>query len=159
MNLAGLGIDAVDVPRFRAALDRRPTLTGRLFTDQELAYAGAAKDPTQRLAVRFAAKEAVMKSLGVGMGEVSFTDIEVVRDASSGTPSLRLAGRAASLAAEQLVAGWRLSLTHTDQVAIAVVAAETGVPAGQSAETGVPAGQSAETGVPAVPSEGSCFRS
>lgn len=122
--LSALGVDAVDVPRFRSVLARRPALAGRLFTGRELAYAEEARDPAQRLAARFAAKEAVMKALGIGIGAVSFLDIEVARSEDSGAPSLELSGRAADLAAERRVGGWHLSMTHTDAVAIAVVAAE-----------------------------------
>jgi holo-[acyl-carrier protein] synthase len=114
--MAGLGVDAVDVERFRHSLSRTPGLAERLFTPGELAYAEAKRDPAPSLAARFAAKEAVMKALGVGLGAFGFHDVEVVR-ADSGEPSLVLRGRAAELAGGQL----RLSLTHTAITAIAVV--------------------------------------
>ncbi|MPY95131.1 MAG: 4'-phosphopantetheinyl transferase superfamily protein, partial [Acidimicrobiia bacterium] len=66
--MIGIGLDAVDVPRFRAVLARRPRISQRLFTDAERAYAGRRADPTERLAARFAAKEALLKSLGAGIG-------------------------------------------------------------------------------------------
>ena len=72
---------------------------------------------------RFAAKEAVMKALGVGLGSCELTDIEVVR-AESGQPSVRLSGSAADLAAEHGVTTWHLSLTHTESAAHAIVVAE-----------------------------------
>ncbi|MGE0729693.1 MAG: holo-ACP synthase [Acidimicrobiia bacterium] len=121
--MIGLGIDNVDIERFRRVLERTPGFAGRVFTDAELAYANEARDPTQRLAARFAAKEAVMKVLGVGIGEVRLRDIEVVR-ADSGAPSLRLHGSAAELAEGRSVRRWLLSLTHTDLVASAVAVAE-----------------------------------
>ncbi|MGH9064547.1 MAG: holo-ACP synthase [Acidimicrobiales bacterium] len=118
-----VGIDSVDVPRFRRLLGRRPGLAGRLFTAAETAYAARFTDPAPRLAARFAAKEAAVKALGVGLGAVRFHDLAVDRLAS-GAPVLRVAGRAAELAREQGVGGWALSLTHTDLVAAAVVIAQ-----------------------------------
>jgi len=119
----GLGVDTVDVDRFREVLRRTPGLAQRVFTDAERAYAAEQRDPTERLAVRFAAKEAVMKVLGVGLGGVRMRDIEVVR-AASGAPGLLLHGGAAELAARHGVQRWWLSLTHTRLVATAVAAAE-----------------------------------
>jgi len=119
--VVGIGIDAVEVDRFRRVLGRRPGLADRLFTDGERAGT-AGRDPVPRLAARFAAKEAVMKALGVGLGAFGFHDVEVV-SLPSGAPSLVLSGRAAALAADRGVAGWRVSLTHTDSMAEAVVVA------------------------------------
>jgi holo-[acyl-carrier protein] synthase len=116
----GLGLDAVDVDRFRRVLARTPGVADRVFTAAERAYGSAARDPAPRLAARFAAKEAAMKALGVGIGEVDWHDVEVVR-ADSGAPSLRITGKAARLAADQGVSVWRVSLTHTDLSAQAVV--------------------------------------
>jgi holo-[acyl-carrier protein] synthase len=119
----GIGLDAVEVDRFRRVVARTPSLVERVFTDGERSYGAAAADPAPRLAARFAAKEAVMKALGVGLGAFAFHEVEVVRDPSSGGPSLVLRGGAARLAAERGVAGWRLSLTHTDRTASAVAVA------------------------------------
>ena len=120
--MIGIGTDLVELDRFREALRRTPRLAERLFRPDERAYAERSRDPTERLAVRFAAKEAVMKALGVGLGEMAFADIEVVRQAS-GAPQVRLHGRAAEVAAEHGVTDWRLSLTHTDRAAQAVAVA------------------------------------
>jgi holo-[acyl-carrier protein] synthase len=121
-SLVGLGIDAVDVPRFAGVLQRRPTLAAKLFTSGERAYAARLGNPVPALAVRFAAKEATMKALGVGLGSVGWSDIEVVRD-DGGAPSLVVTGRAEALAQGRGVAGWLVSLTHTATVASAVVGA------------------------------------
>ncbi|MGH3849303.1 MAG: holo-ACP synthase [Pseudonocardiaceae bacterium] len=119
----GIGIDSVEVDRFRTVLARRPGLAQRLFTDAEReAVSGGSADPTARLAARFAAKEAVMKALGVGLGSFSFRDVEVV-SASSGAPSVILWRRAAALASSLGVESWRLSLTHTEMTAGAVAVA------------------------------------
>ena len=117
-----IGVDIVEVPRFRALLARRPRIVERLFAPGERAYAQARPDPTERLAARFAAKEAVMKALGAGFGDVSFREVEVVR-ATGGQPNIRLAGRAADRARRAGVTGWHLSLSHTANLAIAVAVA------------------------------------
>jgi holo-[acyl-carrier protein] synthase len=120
--MIGLGIDAVDIPRFRATLARRPSMATRLFTAGERSYAAGLSDPAASLAARFAAKEAVMKALGVGLGAFSWQDVEVVR-AEGGRPSLVVTGAAADLASQQGVGKWVVSLTHTAALAEAVVAA------------------------------------
>ncbi len=127
--MVGIGLDTVDLHRFRALLARRPRLSSRLFTDGERAYAGQTADPTARLATRFAAKEATMKALGVGLGAFSFVDVEVVR-AGLGPPRLVLSGAAEELARVAGVGRWHLSLTHTDLVAMASVLAEGDRPGG-----------------------------
>ncbi|HZT67283.1 MAG TPA: holo-ACP synthase [Acidimicrobiales bacterium] len=121
-GLLALGMDVVEVPRFRRVLARRPRLADRVFTEAEKAYGMRARDPAQRLAARFAAKEATMKALGVGLGGFSFREVEVVK-ARSGAPSLALTGRAAELAARRGVRAFRVTLTHTDLMAAAVVVA------------------------------------
>jgi len=121
--LIGIGNDLVDIDRFRKALARTPSLRDRLFTEGERIYADARSDPTERYAVRFAAKEAVMKALGVGLGGFALRDVEVVRDDDAGTPSLALRGRAEALARERGVTGWLVSLTHTEATAMAVAIA------------------------------------
>ena len=120
--MIGIGIDAVEIDRFRRVLARTPGVARRLFTESERAYGARFKDPAPRLAARFAAKEAAMKAMGVGLGAFGFHDVEVVRE-PSGAPSLALTGGAAARAAALGVTGFRLSITHTDRTAEAVVAA------------------------------------
>ena len=120
--MIGIGLDAVDVPRFRTVLQRTPRLAERLFTEGERRHAARKTDPTERLAARFAAKEALLKSLGVGLGAARFQDIEVVV-AASGAPGLRLSGAAAELARSRGVGRLEISLTHTHLMAQAVVVA------------------------------------
>jgi holo-[acyl-carrier protein] synthase len=122
-DVRGIGVDAVDVIRFRHVLERRPGIVDRLFTESERAYAERSRDPGPRLAARFAAKEAVLKALGVGVGAAGFRDVEVVRG-DNGEPGLSLSGRAAALSVGRGVRRWHVSLTHTDTVAIATVVAE-----------------------------------
>ena len=120
--MIGIDNDLVDIDRFRRALERTPTLRERLFTEAERSYADARADPTERYAVRFAAKEAVMKALGVGLGEIQLRDIEVQR-ADSGAPQIVLHGTAAELAASRGVRRWLVSLSHSETVAQAIVVA------------------------------------
>ena len=119
--IAGVGVDAVDVGRFRSVLERRPSIGERLFTPGERRDG---RGDAQRLAARFAAKEATMKALGRGLGSMGWHDVEVVREAS-GAPSLRRTAAAEALAERNGVARWHVSLTHTDSVAMAMVVAET----------------------------------
>jgi holo-[acyl-carrier protein] synthase len=127
-TLVGVGIDAVDVHRFRRILARRPGFANRYFTAGERADANRSADPSESLAARFAAKEAVMKSLGTGLGAFAFTDVEVQRAQGEGptrnAPSLLLHGGAAALADARGAGPFHLSLTHTADVAIAFVVAE-----------------------------------
>ncbi len=95
----------------------------RLFTAEELDYVAPKADPVPSLAARFAAREAVMKAMGLGLGAFGFHEVWVSR-AASGEPSLVVTGRAAELAAERGITGWLLTLTHTDTVAVASVVAQ-----------------------------------
>ena len=131
--MVGVGIDAVEIDRFARALARRVGMADRLFTADELAYARAATDPAPRLSTRFAAKEATMKALGVGLGAFAFHDVEVVR-VGLDVPRLVLHGAAGELARRAGVTRWHLSLTHTDRTAMAVVVADH---AGSTGSTGM----------------------
>jgi holo-[acyl-carrier protein] synthase len=125
--IVGIGVDDVDVDRFRRSLDRTPTLVDRLFTEGERSYASLARPAmaAQRYAARFAAKEAVLKALGAGLGACGFHDIEVLRDDATGAPTLVLRAAAADLAATLGVGHWHLSLSHTEHRASAFVVAES----------------------------------
>jgi holo-[acyl-carrier protein] synthase len=120
--ILGIGIDAVDIARFRKSLERTPSMHHRLFTERELAYVAPKADPVPSLAARFASREAVMKAMGLGLGAFGFHDVWVDHR-QSGEPLLNVTGRAAELAGERGIGTWHLSITHTDQVAIAYVVA------------------------------------
>jgi holo-[acyl-carrier protein] synthase len=113
--LSGIGIDLLDVGRLERALERRPRLAERVFTDAERAYAEARAHPAMHLAARFCAKEAVAKALGLTAW--SWRDVEVV--ATGAAPEVRLSGGVAQRAAELGVTAV-VSLTHTDSTAAAV---------------------------------------
>lgn len=101
------------------ALERHPRLADRVFTPDELAYSRERRRPARHLAARFAAKEAAVKALG--LRSFGFRDIEVM---AGEPPALRLHGRAADAARERGV-GLRVSLTHSREMAAAVVVADT----------------------------------
>ncbi len=122
LNVVGIGMDAVELDRFRLAMSRRTGLKDRLFSDAERAYADRRNDPTERYAARFAAKEAVMKAMGVGLWKFKLRDVEVVK-ARSGAPSIRLHGRAAEMADERSITQWLLTMTHTENTAFAIAVA------------------------------------
>ena len=120
--IRGIGIDAVDIERFRRSLKRTPSMQQRIFTDSELAYVAPKADPVPSLAARFASREAVMKAMGLGLGAFGFHEVWVDHR-ESGDPHLNVTGRAAQLADERGIESWHLSITHSDQVAIAYVVA------------------------------------
>jgi len=118
-NVTGVGIDLLEVGRLERALERHPRLATRLFSDAELDYAGARPRPVRHLAARFAAKEAVIKALGLS-SPIGMSEIEV---RAGEPPTVALSGRAASAATEQGVE-IRISLTHSRDFAAAVALAE-----------------------------------
>jgi holo-[acyl-carrier protein] synthase len=114
------GVDLIEVARMEQTLARHGQRAAeRFFTAQERAdCAGRAAS----LAARFAAKEAVAKALGCGIGDVGWQEIEIVRGAS-GQPELRLHGAARRLADDLGLHEWAVSLSHTHEHALAFVAA------------------------------------
>ena len=118
MAPAGVGIDLLEIERLERALERRPRLAERLFTDAERAYAAERARPGQHLAARFCAKEAVAKALGLGAW--NFRDVEVIQVTEQ--PEVRLSGAAAARA-ESLDVRVVISLTHSRGHAAAVAVA------------------------------------
>lgn len=115
MAVLGVGIDAIEIDRFAAALERRPRLAERCFTEAEAAYCLSRKFPPQHFAARFAAKEAVGKALGIGM--TRWREVEVVR--GRGAPTIALHGRYAGRAEQLGVTRVHVSLTHSKNLALA----------------------------------------
>lgn len=118
------GIDLVDFPRIAELVDRHgQRFLDRVFTQAEQAQAGAVKNRTEKLAGRFASKEAVLKMLGTGWrGKIAWTDIEVKND-QLGRPVVNLSGEVARIAGQMNIEQVSLSITHTANFAIASVAA------------------------------------
>jgi holo-[acyl-carrier protein] synthase len=112
-------MDLLEVERLERALERRPRLAERLFTDSERAYAASRPRPAMHLAARFCAKEAVAKALTLRAW--SWRDVEVLGGGDE-PPTVRLSGSAAARA-EELGASVSVSLTHTHTLAGAVAIA------------------------------------
>jgi holo-[acyl-carrier protein] synthase len=124
-DVAGVGVDAIEIARVRAALERTPTLLGRLFTEREQAACRTSCGDLRwgGLATRFAAKEAVAKALGTGIRGFGFRDIEVVTD-ERGAPAVVLHAGAAEVAGRAGVARVLVSLSHAGELALASAAAQ-----------------------------------
>jgi holo-[acyl-carrier protein] synthase len=114
--MPGIGVDLLEIDRMERALERYPRLAERVFTPAEREYATARARPGRHLAARFAAKEAVVKALGLGTG-FGLREVEVV---AGEPPTVRLSGRAAEAAGDRAV---DISLTHSRDNAAAVAIA------------------------------------
>lgn len=120
--MIGIGVDLCDVDRMRVVIARTPSIVERLFTPGEVDYCSQRADPSERYAARFAAKEAVLKAMGLGLGACRWHDIEVVR-AESGQPGVILRGAAAEAAAARGISRWLLTMSHTATLAEAIAVA------------------------------------
>jgi len=121
-----MGVDIAEVDRIRGAIERHgEVFLRRLYTQRERDYCEQFRNKYERYAGRFAAKEAGMKALGTGWRRgVRWVDLEVVREAS-GRPTLALAGEAARIAGRLGVKHIALSITHTENQALAQVIFES----------------------------------
>lgn len=122
MSVLGIGIDLVECARIEHSLERfGERFLHRVFTDGEIAYSNSMKFPARHLAARFAAKEAVSKAFGTGIGKaMGWRDIDVQKK-ESGEPFLVLTGGAQDLAKERAVGSALITLSHTDHHAMACV--------------------------------------
>ena len=123
--IIGIGADLAEVERMREAIERRgERFLQRIFTPREISYCNDHRNAHERFAARFAAKEAAMKALGTGWRRgVRWRDIEV-SNAASGKPSLTLAGKAEEIFRNLGGVRILLSLTHTENYALAQVIIE-----------------------------------
>lgn len=121
MEIIGTGLDATEIARIAAAIDRYgDRFVRRVFTDEEIAYCRRKRDFASSFAARFAAKEAAMKALGTGHSRgVRWRDIEVVR--FGGPPQLQFHGGAARRFAAMRATGSLLTITHSETLALAHV--------------------------------------
>lgn len=120
MNVFGIGIDVVEVGRIASSLDEfGERFAARIFTPKEREYCQSKARPELHFAARFAAKEAVAKALGTGIGsEVGWLDLEITRG-ENGEPILELAGRAKEFCASREIVEIKISLTHARDYAAA----------------------------------------
>ena len=123
--IRGMGLDMVEIARFRAALRRHGRrFLEKVFTPAEQRYCAGRPKSVSHYAARFAAKEAVLKALGTGWsGGIRWTDVEVVR-ARTGAVTVRLTGEAKRAAARKRIRTVHLSMTHTESAAAATAVAE-----------------------------------
>ena len=124
-GVTGVGIDAVEVERLRRLLEHLPRAYERLYSEQERTYVERYSDPYPRYAARFAAKEAVSKAFGTGIGAaLGWQDIEVCRR-DSGEPYVVLHDKGQTLLASRGARVVHLSLSHTEKHAVAVAILES----------------------------------
>lgn len=120
MTALATGIDLIEIARMQSVIERHgERFLKRVFTPRELAEVG---QNIASLAARFAAKEAVSKALGTGIGAVNWREIEILRGPSR-EPVLHLHGAAAQLAGLLGLNSWSVSLSHSQSHAIALVVA------------------------------------
>ncbi len=118
--LISSGVDIVEVERIdRAIIRHGQRFFQRLYTANELVDSGGR---TPALAARFAAKEAVAKALGTGIGDVGWKEIEIIKGPHK-EPLLHLSGRAEEISSELKIIAWSISLSHTHEHAVAVAIA------------------------------------
>ena len=124
--IVGIGIDLAEVDRIRAAIERHGArFIARIYTPAEIAYVERKANRFERYAARFAAKEAAMKAIGTGWNHgVTWRDIEVCRQ-PGGRPTIAFHGKAAEFAAKLGAVHIALSLSHTEDYAIAQVILES----------------------------------
>ncbi len=120
MGIVAHGIDLVDCPRIEQMIQRHgERFVNRVFTAAEQAYAKANKNEMEKLAGRFAAKEAILKLIGTGWrGKIAWTDIEVINNAV-GQPEVTIDGEVKKVADELGIEHISVSITHTANFAIA----------------------------------------
>jgi len=120
MEIVAHGIDLVDCPRIEQMIQRHgERFIKRVFTTAEQAYAQANKNDIEKLAGRFAAKEAILKLMGTGWrGKIAWTDIEIVNNAA-GQPEVTLSGEVKKIADKLGIKHISVSITHTANFAIA----------------------------------------
>lgn len=119
MALAGVGVDMLEIARMQRAMERTPRFVERVFSEEERQYCSQTARPAEHFAARFAAREAILKSLGTGFGGgIHLSDVWVSRS-ETGRPLAMLSGKAAEIAAEQGIREIALSLSHTHDVAVA----------------------------------------
>jgi holo-[acyl-carrier protein] synthase len=125
MSVLGIGVDLVECARIQHSMDRfGDRFLNRVFTDGEIEYSMSMKFPARHLAARFAAKEAVSKAFGTGIGKaMGWRNIDVQKR-QSGEPFLVFSGPAQELAAKRGVTSALITLSHTEHHAMASVVLE-----------------------------------
>ena len=121
--ITGIGTDLIEIVRIQRAIEKNPHFMERVYTANEIAYCRRKKNAWHSFAARFAAKEAVSKALGTGIGPVGLMEIEIV-NAENGQPKVVLHGKALQLAADRNIQRVHISLSHSEAYAMATAVLE-----------------------------------
>ncbi|WP_084524476.1 holo-ACP synthase [Lutispora thermophila] len=122
----GVGTDIIEIDRIRKAMERFPKFVERLFSAEELAYLESKALKPQHVAGGFSAKEAVLKSMGTGLRNFKWKEIEIVRD-MKGRPFVRLNGKAKDYADTNYIGDIHISISHSREFATATAVAEVSI--------------------------------
>lgn len=121
--ITGIGTDLIEIVRIQRAIEKNPHFMERVYTANEIAYCRRKKNAWQCFAARFAAKEAVSKAFGTGIGPVGLMEIEIL-NAENGQPKVVLHGKALQLAADRNIQRVHISLSHSEAYAMATAVLE-----------------------------------
>ena len=121
--ITGIGTDLIEIVRIQRAIEKNPHFMERVYTANEIAYCRRKKNAWQSFAARFAAKEAVSKAFGTGIGPVGLMEIEIL-NAENGQPKVVLHGKALQLAADRNIQRLHISLSHSEAYAMATAVLE-----------------------------------
>jgi len=116
--IKGIGVDIIEIERVEKAVNRSPRFIQRIFTEEEIHYFEMKNMKIESIAGNFAAKEAVMKTLGTGLRGFQWTDIEIVRN-EFGKPEVRLYNEALRIAESQDIKQIMISISHCKTYAVA----------------------------------------
>ena len=121
--ITGIGTDLIEIVRIQRAIEKNPHFMERVYTANEIAYCRRKKNAWQSFAARFAAKEAVSKAFGTGIGPVGLMEIEIL-NTENGQPKVVLHGKALQLAADRNIQRVHISLSHSEAYAMATAVLE-----------------------------------
>ena len=121
--ITSIGTDLIEIVRIQRAIEKNPHFMERVYTANEIAYCRRKKNAWQSFAARFAAKEAVSKAFGTGIGPVGLMEIEIL-NAENGQPKVVLHGKALQLAADRNIQRVHISLSHSEAYAMATAVLE-----------------------------------
>ncbi len=116
--IKGIGVDIIEIERVQKAVEKTPRFLIRMFTENEIAYFESKNMKIESIAGTFAAKEAIMKTLGTGLRGFKWTDLEITRD-NLGKPTVTLHNGAKEIAQEQNIEQIMISISHCKEYAVA----------------------------------------
>ncbi|MDD2482542.1 MAG: holo-ACP synthase [Lutispora sp.] len=122
----GIGTDIVEIDRIKKAMERYPQFVDRLFSIDELVYLGSKALNPQHVAGGFSAKEAVLKSIGTGLRNFKWKEIEIIRD-NKGKPFVRLNGKAKDYVDDNYIGNIHITISHSKNYATATALAEVSI--------------------------------